>query len=291
MAEESDEAAKLRKNRKVIRHLRLLEARLAKSHRGKIKSFVIAARCNNLGKMRQMLADGFVDINGQFNGGRSALTSACRHNHLEIVKYLLSMPGTEIPATEDSFHCLSSAIMDGRREVALMLLSDERNCFKSSHPNWYPDAPLWKLIKSNNMELLKWYLGNGYFASDEHAQNITQRHLQVRATAGRKVRENLFEEFKTTPDREAFRERLRRSCTLQNPTYAAKTFAWVVMVCDGLWRLSDVACAETRFLRVATRLPLELQMKVCNMAYNIPRDAIPTLDMESAFRSIGYRFA
>ena len=64
-------------------------------------------------------------------------------------------------------------------------------------------------------------------------------------------------------------------------------FVDVVMVSDGQKRLRDeVSSKAARFYRICARLPMEVQMVVCNRVHGIVADAISGAQVELALRHI-----
>ena len=69
---------------------------------------------------------------------------------------------------------------------------------------------------------------------------------------------------------------------------AASLFAIIIYLCDGFLRLPPEARSKTgRFLSIASRLPLELQMMLCNRAYGLAKSSIVHQDSEPAFAFYG----
>jgi len=73
---------------------------------------------------------------------------------------------------------------------------------------------------------------------------------------------------------------------------AARTFSLIVFVCDGYLRLKNRPDQEktNRFMRMAFRLPMELQMMLCNILFDYGKDVILTKDSEPAFRGLARDF-
>ena len=75
--------------------------------------------------------------------------------------------------------------------------------------------------------------------------------------------------------------------------FSSEIFALVVFLCDGLFKFSEAPSAEAtstnavRFLKIAERLPLELQMMLCNHTQGIRnQDLIPVQSREGAFKNL-----
>jgi len=72
---------------------------------------------------------------------------------------------------------------------------------------------------------------------------------------------------------------------------AAEMFALVVFVSDGLLQINDTTTPSpaARFLSIARRLPLELQMVVCFRQVGSDKEIIPGKDSEVAFKELARR--
>jgi len=85
-------------------------------------------------------------------------------------------------------------------------------------------------------------------------------------------------------------------CFLFTARRASEVFALVVFLCDSHLRLRETAelseeMARTqRFFRLAQRLPMEIQMRLCNLASDLNRDIVPTKFSEKAFRKFAGAF-
>jgi len=68
---------------------------------------------------------------------------------------------------------------------------------------------------------------------------------------------------------------------------AAEVFALTVFLCDGLLQLKPaIVTTTTRFFAIAKRLPMELQMILCNFVAGSKKQNILRKDSEVAFKSL-----
>jgi len=72
---------------------------------------------------------------------------------------------------------------------------------------------------------------------------------------------------------------------------AAEMFALVVFVSDGLLQIKDTATPSpaARFFKIASQLPLELQMVLCYCGARSPKEIISGKDSEVAFKGLARR--
>jgi len=94
---------------------------------------------------------------------------------------------------------------------------------------------------------------------------------------------DLIDEYERDPA--AVRNRLRRQPGLRE-YYIGHLFALVVFHSDSFVVVNEKtahSCTK-RFFRIASRLPLDLQMVLCNLIFGSPKDIIPLRDSEPGFQ-------
>ena len=72
-------------------------------------------------------------------------------------------------------------------------------------------------------------------------------------------------------------------------TKAADVFAQTIFLCDDyltFFKPKQPKSKEQRFFEIAMRLPLELQMVLCNKLFGIAKDLIPVKNREEAFQDL-----
>jgi len=89
---------------------------------------------------------------------------------------------------------------------------------------------------------------------------------------------------------------LSLSLSLSTECLSAHLFSLTVLHSDSYLLLKSPASDDrqitqaTRFFKMTSRLPLELQMIVCNRVFRVSRDLISTKDSEPAFRYLVHTF-
>jgi len=116
--------------------------------------------------------------------------------------------------------------------------------------------------------------------------------LRTRALGSTET-ERLFNKFVANPESTRLEVCLKLGHDLDK--LAAELFAVVVFFCDGLLEISRpetmALTTECRFLAIARRLPMELQMILCHRARSSTKDVVLTRDSEPAFRSLAQRLS
>jgi len=68
-------------------------------------------------------------------------------------------------------------------------------------------------------------------------------------------------------------------------------FALVVFVSDGMLQINDTTpTPAARFISIAGRLPLELQMVLCRRVVGSAKEIVPGKDSEVAFKGLARKF-
>ena len=68
--------------------------------------------------------------------------------------------------------------------------------------------------------------------------------------------------------------------------FAGETFATIVYYCDGYLNLVDRSSKAGRFFSIAKKLPLELQMILCNRLHDMEGDLIPGVMREKSLKFV-----
>ena len=105
---------------------------------------------------------------------------------------------------------------------------------------------------------------------------------------GRTEAVTLLERFKNNPEETRRAMRVELGCL---DDVAAEMFALVVFVSDGLLQINDTTTPSpaARFFKIATQLPLELQMVLCFRQVGSGREIIPGKVSEVAFKGLARR--
>jgi len=85
------------------------------------------------------------------------------------------------------------------------------------------------------------------------------------------------------------RQQLREHPELRD-SFISNLFALVVFLCDGLLTVgaeSPTHQKAARFFKIAKRLPMELQMIMCNCVFGSGKDHVLTKHSEPAFKKLG----
>jgi hypothetical protein len=65
--------------------------------------------------------------------------------------------------------------------------------------------------------------------------------------------------------------------------FAERVFYLLTMICDGYLSIKS---NNNRFFEIACKLPVDLQMVLCNRLYHSPRDIIPYTNASFVFKNL-----
>jgi len=257
-----------------------------------------------------LLADPRTDVNHPTDFLMTPFSFACQEGMTDVVARLLRDPRVDVNLRdkwgESPFFVACWQNVD---PVIRLLLADPR--IDLDLPNHLGVWPLWVLAHQGHLSLLQLLLSSGRefdtlretpptmalsgsktpagiarlqvtfeLASFESPEDFTRCWRNCPLIA------DLLDEYHVAPV--AVRGRLRRLPHIREP-YIARTFALMVFFADGFLKPSVVeppglGDQVLRFLRLAAKLPLELQMLLSHRVFNSGGDIILQKDSESGFR-------
>jgi len=247
------------------------------------------------------LGDPRTDLNGVQKEGATAFSIACQEGHREVVEMLLADQRIDVNLGDRGGRTpFFMASKNGRAEIATLLLASCR-----VDPNRLTSnctSPLWIIAQNGHLPVAQLLLASDV-PIDTHVKSIFNNNTasehgrrQVRIpreeTEGEeeaRLRHNfshlvsdLIDDYEVDPA--AVKLKLRRLQGIKEP-YIGRMFAVVVFYSDNfLEQGGETSAALARFLGICARMPLELQMVICNRAYGSARNIVPSRDSEPGFR-------
>jgi len=252
--------------------------------------FYMACQEGHAEIVRILLGDYRIDANLAKANGCTSFYVACQNGHLNVIKILLHQrPANGCPinynASEHSGYTpFSVACFGGKLEVVKYLLEDDR--IDINLPTKDRITPIWSAVQNRHEEVIKWLLssrrqvdvhltsapGNGLWNNKTPAN--WARFLGLTETA------QLIDEYSVDPVKCALR--LRKELHILDFD-AAKVFSLIVLYSDGYLQ----TCVEEgtvmgfqqrkslKFLSFARKLPMDLQMLLCNRLFNLNKPYVP----------------
>jgi len=222
------------------------------------------------------------------NGGvYTLLHHACLADSRSVViPLLLAHPDIDVNLkTRRKATPFLDACLSGSTSCVREMLKDSR--VKVNEPNNRGSTPLWIAAYCRQLDVIKWWIASGREMNLGKPGDIYKTDALGMAKNQRKNEVvTLLERFQENP--KETRDTMRLELGLLDGL-AAEMFALVVFVSEELLRIKNTATTTTpaaRFFRIATQLPLELQMVLCFRLVGSCKEIIPGKESEVAFKKL-----
>ena len=261
------------------------------------KTLASAIHSGRVSDTERLLRDNpTLDVN--WSGFGSPLHLASWQGYDTIVAILLAHPDIDVNNKNTNGSTpLSLACFEGKISCVSLMLKDPRVLVNEC--DYEESTPLYWVAYYGHVEICKLWIASGremdlgepgnentdVIGQCYHAQEwlSLQQHHRKQEVA------TLLERFQENPGetRHALRVELGFKDEL-----AAEVFALVVFASDGQLEIKHHDAPSTpaaRFFKIATRLPLELQMVLCYRVVGSMKDIIHRKDSEVAFKHLAKR--
>jgi len=220
-------------------------------------------------------------------GAYTALSAACYNGHDSVVSILLAHPDIDPNSKhKDGDTPFFIACWNGNLSCVRLLLQDQR--VMVNEPNNDGRIPLWVAAINGRHDMIKLWIVSGREMNlgkpgDVYTTDAIGAATSHKNTAVVSLLENVKSD--ATKTRHAMRVELG-----WYDEAAAEMFALVVFVSDGLLQVNEtIPSPAARFIGIAKRLPLELQMVLCRRVVGSDKEIIPGKDSEVAFKELARR--
>jgi len=248
-----------------------------------------------------LLADPRIDPDKAEKGGKTPFFAACQKGHQAVVSLLLADPrvdpnkGTNEGATPLWMSCYHLS-------VVLLLLADPR--VDPNKPTDHQASPLWIASFIGHLVVVQHLLASDrdinttMVSTDTNLSAAKQGRFMPMVPRGDNESEeeyqqtvingplcgDLIDEYAGDPV--AVRHRLRRQPGVREH-FVGHLFALVVFHSDDFVVINERASSFTRrFFKITSRLPLDLQMLLCNRVFGSPKDIILSKHSEPYFKCL-----
>ena len=251
-------------------------------------SLYFAVEEGELGEVRRVLALPQVDVNWRcltpFN--QTALHLACGHGLDGAVALLLAHPRIDVNAQDESRRTpLWVALQEGETLCVRLLLNDRRTTTTELGDSTGGHLPM-VLVSGGFLDILKYWIASGREMDLGEPGNVGVGSTGGSKSSGEADVATLLERFKENPGET--RSAVRRELGWHDEE-AAGVYALVVFVSDGILHPGLGDAAGARFFRIASQLPLELQMVLCYRLVGSRKETILREFSEAAFVDLAKR--
>ena len=251
-----------------------------------------------------------LDVNqgDDLNNNWTALHSACCEGHPAIVKLLLAHPAIHVNVQDhDGCTPFFNGCAYGQVSVVQLLLKDPRvNITLADDSDW---SPLWVTSFNGHHQVIEWLIASGRdlgnFNHHHSKGKLFQRGrdyspLEIATERNHTEVMSLLKRFVDNQALTRHEVRVKFGFVEER---AAAIFALVIFICDELLQIkpapsrssssstttkpsTTIAAATSQFFSIAKRLPMELQMVLCNRAVGSMKQNITSAESEAAFQSV-----
>ena len=279
------------------------EIKVNQGNTGNGGPFYLACQEGFVKIVRWLLADPRIDPTMTQKELATPFYIACQEGRHEVVSLLLGDPRIDPnQADVDEATPFNSACERGHDTVVSLLLEDPR--LDVNKPMESQAAPILFAAQNGNLSIVQRMLASAKeidtkrvstltdSAAAEHArlmvhfpkQNYETEEDLKRRQQHNMVIANMIEEYERDPI--TVRHRLRQTRGIREH-FIGHTFALVVFFSDGFATATKATPPPVaRFFEICVRLPLDLQMVLCNRAFGSSREIVSFRDSEPGFKCL-----
>ena len=255
-----------------------------------------ASENGNVFEVSRSLEDPTVDVNRQWDYKKAtALHIASVRGHCDVVKILLTHPDININARDYFGQTPISIACECNKPSVFRTLLKDRRVDVSLDDN-YGRTPLWYASYEGYLEMIECLIASGKYIGDVENKKSKTFQVEGSSTALEIARVWDFKKIVSLLERYIAKplqtiHELRVKTGMLNEM-AANRFALIVFLCDGLLRLKHSSIStedmQFRFLSIASRLPMEIQMILCHRVVGSMKQNIIRQHSEQAFKHLAH---
>jgi len=236
-------------------------------------------------KLTQLMRQdpGFNANLGRDGDRNTLLHHAClRSESSPVIPLLLAHPGIDVNRKNAHGYTPFYYACCGSPSAVREMLRDPR--INVNEPDNVGCTPLWCASGEGHLEVIKWYIASGREIDLGTPGDVGKTDaIGAAKNSGKTEVVTLLERFQSDVAQTSHAMRLEIGWYDEA---AARMFALVVFVSDGLLQIKDTTTTAARFFSIARRLPLELQMMLCHRIVGSAKDIIVGKDSEVAFKLV-----
>lgn len=233
---------------------------------------VVATTCNRVDSVKLLLADPRVDVTAAGDQGFDAFISGCGVGDTEVLEIFLEDGRANVNSTQfENATGLYLAAQAGRLDTLHTLMAYCGNLDTSTRIQSNTDP------MENGKNAIEWV---ETILGEHHQANIPMEDYERAIKNGREVI-SLITQYDT--DRRQTRANIQ-ALPVFKTKFVPRIYALVVLFSDNYLHAEKAPPEVFRFLRIASSLPLELQMVLCRRVFGDARDVITSELAEGAFK-------
>jgi ankyrin repeat protein len=256
--------------------------------------FWVACQQGNTEVVRILLKDRRIDVSKPNKDNVTPFSKACEKGHFEIVRLLLQNSNVDVNfPNKTQATPFFIACQTGNIEIAKMLLQSHR--VRVNQPNEEGQTPLWIACDSSrSVQVVRWIFALASHV-DTQARMVASNKKGSDKTAAEWAKENnlsqaaeFIEQYEKDPI--GYPRHLRNTLGVFGDI--AEIFALIVLFSDQYFKTKidapDLLESEQakKFFLIAQKLPIELQMVLCNRAGGVARNLIPAVQTDKALKDV-----
>jgi len=205
----------------------------------------------------------------------------------EIIRFLMRFPGVDGNLVDCyGYTALHLACLHGKCELVVQLLRCPHVYFDVNQQDYWGASSVWLTSRMGNVKMMEILMASGRWL--DFTVQVGWEDVEMIAFLYKRKRIiELIKEFKQ--NEVAMVHKLRMELKLREHQ-GATLFAMVIFLCDGYYQFSKhIERDESpiqHFFELCLRLPMEIQMLLCNRAYESPKSLVGLADSETALKFV-----
>lgn len=197
---------------------------------------------------------------------KTALCNACINENINMVKLLLTHPDIDTNKKDtDGRSPLYTTCIIGHMEIATILLQDKRVLPDEESDTRY--SPLFTAIRHGHPEIVELIL-----TLVENVRLTCKSNINLYGFVKAQIAFEIITEFKK--DYPMAKRNLLKKKRIASQHDSAQILLLSILCDDGFLRLQTVESVVNRFFEILMKLPMEIQMRLCNLSYGVNKEFV-----------------
>jgi hypothetical protein len=214
--------------------------------------------------------------------GTTALHVACENGHKEAVSLLLEHPHIDVNSKNENNETPFACARNNNKNACISIMfGDERVLINQFEGENF--SLLVSLFFDGHTRGIKEWISSGREICLGERGNAYNDVFGKMILQGREEAILLLKRFRENEKLTRYQVRLELGYFHKK---AARYFALVIFLCDGLLKIKDPSSKVGRFFKISERLPIELQTILCHRLVDSVLNHLPAEMRENGFREL-----